>query len=131
MLGETAMSTSQKRGIWMAVIILAITALWLIAIATRTIPFFTKRLSAALSPEVASVIVFAMPLFLAAARLRMRLPNVIRAISFLLLIVGAILLPVEIKSRPAPALILVAGIYFEEFLLIPRINKSWERVADT
>lgn len=121
------MSVGQKRGIWTTGIILVITGLWLVTMATQTTPFFTRRLSAALRPEVASVIVFTMPLFLAAARLRTRLPDAIRVISFLLLIGGAILLPVEMKSRPIPVLILVAGIYLEEFLIIPRINRFWVR----
>lgn len=121
------MSVGRNRGIWTTATILVITGLWLVTIATQTTPFFTRRLSATLPPEVALVFVFAMPLFLAAARLRTRLPDPLRVSSFLLLIVGAILLPAEMKSRPIPTLILIAGIYLEEFLIIPKMNKFWIR----
>lgn len=118
------MKTANKYGNWIAGAVLILTALWLVLTVTRVLPLWTSYLHSILPPQIVWLIVFAIPVALALMGLNIRLSWSVRLISFLFLIAGVTLLPLSVNAKPITTLILIAGLYVEEFWIIPMINRK-------
>ena len=112
---------------FVAILILAVTTLWLAVTTVGSFfPSVLTQIRSAFPRRLALAIVFAQPAFYAVACLKTRLWS-LRVLAFVLLITGALFLPMSIRAMPIATMILVAILYIEGFLIIPRINARLSR----
>jgi hypothetical protein len=108
---------------WLATALLVVAVLWVVLIATHALPVLGRWLSERFSRSFVMAFAFATPIFVALPILRLRIPMLLRVVSFLLFLAGPTLFPIVVHWGSLSTLFIIILLYAVVFLIVPLINR--------
>jgi hypothetical protein len=114
-----------KKGYWIAYGVLALLGVWLLLMVTGVLGGWARFNATRLPPGVILTATLCVPLLAALCSLRLKIDWRLRIALFCALLACVPLLPIAFNSHPAVVSVVIVIFMFEEFGLIPLINKRW------